>query len=318
MVYCLWQKNRMEKSRTEVHFDMEFKKIELTDREWMEPLLAASGYQGCDYSFGNLYIWKDLYRQQAAEAGGMLCIRSRKPGTGEYMYLFPAGNGSLQEAVCFMMEDAERLGVPFLLRGFAAPEADRLTEAFPDTFVTESVRAEWDYLYRVEDLTLLAGKKYHGKRNHIARFEESGDWHFEPLCDSNIEACRKMCRTWYGEHAAGGNMMALADRGVVDNALLCFDKLGFTGGVLYQCGQVVGFTVGEPLNQDTYVVHIEKAFAEIQGAYPVINREYVKHMMQGYIYVNREEDDGIAGLRKAKESYHPVMLEKFTARRISV
>jgi len=182
---------------------MEFKNIELTDREWMEPFLKNSGYQGCDYTFGNLYIWKDLYRHQAAQAGGMLCIRSRKPGTGEYTYLFPAGGGSLQEAVHFMAADARRLGVPFLLRGFAAAEADRLTEAFPDTFVIESVRAEWDYLYRVEDLTLLAGKKYHGKRNHIARFEESGDWHFEPLGEGNIDACRKMCRTWYREHAAG-------------------------------------------------------------------------------------------------------------------
>ena len=297
---------------------MKFKNIELTDREWMEPLLRASGYQGCDYTFGNLYIWKDLYRHEAAQAGGMLCIRSRKPGTGEYTYLFPAGDGSLQEAVRFMAADARSLGVPFLLRGFTAAEADRLTEAFADTFVIESVRAEWDYLYRVEDLTLLAGKKYHGKRNHIARFEESGDWHFEPLGDGNMEACRKMGRTWYREHAACGNMTALADRGVVDNALTYFDRLGFTGGALCQCGQVVGFTVGEPLNQDTYVVHIEKAFAEIQGAYPVINREYVKSMMQGYTYVNREEDDGVAGLRKAKESYHPVMLEKFTARQVLV
>ncbi|MGN1148791.1 MAG: phosphatidylglycerol lysyltransferase domain-containing protein, partial [Lachnospiraceae bacterium] len=75
-----------------------------------------------------------------------------------------------------------------------------------------------------------------------------------------------------------------------------------------------GFTIGEPLNGDTYVVHVEKAFAEINGAYPMLNREYVKHMMQEYTYVNREEDDGLEGLRKAKESYHPIMLEKFVAR----
>ena len=86
--------------------------------------------------------------------------------------------------------------------------------------------------------------------------------------------------------------------------------------MLYQCGQVVGFTIGEPLNADTYVVHVEKAFAEINGAYPMINREYVRSMMQGYTYVNREEDDGVEGLRKAKESYYPIMLEKFVAREV--
>lgn len=293
---------------------MEFKDMELTDREWMEPLFWASGYKGCDYTFGSLYIWKDLYRQKVAKAGDMLCARSRKPGTGEYLYLFPAGSGDLREAIAYMRQDAAELGVPFKLRGFTEEEAGRLEKLFPGEFMIESVRGEWDYLYRVEDLTLLAGKKYHGKRNHIARFEDSGEWRFVPLNESNIADCRTMCGAWYAEHMANGNTAALIDKGVVDNALRYFNELGFTGGVLYQYDQVVAFTIGEPVNKDTYVVHVEKAFAEIQGAYPMINREYVRHMMQDYTYVNREEDDGLEGLRKAKESYHPVMLEKFVAR----
>lgn len=295
---------------------MDFKEIELADRKWVEPLLRESDYQGCDYTFGNLYIWKDLYRQQVARAEDMLCARSRKPGTGEYLYLFPAGNGDLKAAVEALRQDAQTLGVPLLLRGFGREEANRLEAAFPGVFSIVSAREEWDYLYPVENLTNLAGKKYHGKRNHIARFEESGEWHFEPLSAANIEACRSMCEAWYAEHAAQGNTAALIDRGVVDNALSHFADLGFTGGALYQFGQVVGFTIGEPLNHDTYVVHVEKAFAEVNGAYPVINREYVRHMMQDYVYVNREEDDGLEGLRKAKESYHPIMLEKFVAREV--
>lgn len=295
---------------------MEFKEIELADREWITPLLRASAYQGCDYTFGNLFIWKDMYRQQVAEAGGMLCVRSRRPGTGEYLYLFPAGDGDLCEAIRFMRQDAAKLEAPFLLRGFAKAEADRLKAAFPGEFLMESIRAEWDYLYLVEDLAQLAGKRYHGKRNHIARFEGSGEWRFEPLTKANKEACHAMCEAWYAEHAANGNTAALIDRGVVYNALCAFEELGFTGGVLYQFDQVVGFTIGEPLNGDTYAVHVEKAFADINGAYPVINREYVRNMMQGYTYVNREEDDGLEGLRKAKESYHPVFLEKYVAREV--
>ncbi len=293
---------------------MDFKEIELADREWIAPLLAASGFQGCDYTFGNLYIWKDLYRQQVAKAGDMLCVRSRKPGTGEYLYLFPAGSGDVKEAVEYMRQDARQLGEPFCLRGFAKEEADKLAQAFGEELVIESVRAEWDYLYRVEDLTLLAGKKYHGKRNHIARFEDAGEWRFEPLTKENLKDCQAMAKVWYTEHAESGNLSALSDRGVVYNALKNFESLGFTGGVLYQFGQAAGFTIGEPLNKDTYVVHVEKAFAEVQGAYPMLNREYVRHMMQDYTYVNREEDDGMEGLRKAKESYHPIMLEKFVAK----
>ncbi len=295
---------------------MEFRDISLADRAWMEKYLKASDYSGCDYTFGNLYIWKDLYRKQVAEEGGMLCVRSRKPGSGELQYLFPAGDGDLYASVEAMCADAAKLGEPFILRGFTKAEADRLNVTFPGRFSIESNRAEWDYLYKVEDLALLAGKKYHKKRNHIAKFEKNGEWYFEPLGRNNMEACRKMCETWYGEHAAGGNTAALMDRSVVDNAFDYFERLGFTGGVLYQHGQVVGFTIGEPLNSDTYVVHVEKAFAEVSGAYPMINREYVRNMMQGYTYVNREEDDGLEGLRKAKESYYPVMLEKFVAREV--
>lgn len=295
---------------------MEFKDLELDDREWIEPLLKASGFQGCDYTFANLYIWKDLYRQQVAKIGDMLCARSRRPGTGEYLYLFPAGNGDLQEAIDFMRRDAKKLGTSFLLRGFGKEEADKLTAKFPGVFSIESVRDEWDYLYLVEDLTQLVGKKYHGKRNHIARFENSGEWRFEPLSPANIKACKVMSDIWYSEHAANGNTGVFVDRGGVDNALCDFERLGFTGGVLYQFDQVVAFTIGEPLNEDTYVVHVEKAYAEINGAYPMINREYVKHMMQEYTYVNREEDDGLEGLRKAKSSYNPIMLEKFVAREL--
>lgn len=295
---------------------MEWKAIELSDREWMEPLLKTSGFQGCEYSFGNLYIWKDAYRQQVARIGDMVCVRSRRKGTGEYIYLFPAGNGDLREVIGFLMADAKESGLPFLMRGLGKKEVEKLNEIFPNTFLIESVRDEWDYLYSVEDMANLAGRKYHKKRNHIAKFENSGNWRFEELSAHNLDACRKMCEVWYAEHVANGNTAVLIDRGVVDNALTYYEELGFTGGVLYQFDQIVGFTIGEPLNDDTYVVHVEKAFAEVAGAYPVINREYVRHAMQGYTYVNREEDDGIAGLRKAKESYYPLMLEKFVARKV--
>ena len=295
---------------------MNFKSIEIEDRHWVEPLLAESGFQGNDYTFGNLYIWNDLYRQQVAKEQEMLCVRSRNPGTGEYKYLFPAGAGNLEAVIEALSQDAKALGVDFVLRGFGEKEAVLLEQLFPNRFQIESVREEWDYLYKVEDLTMLSGKKFHKQRNHLARFEKGPEWSFAPLGADNMEACRRMCEIWYGEHLAGGNTAALMDRGVVENALEYFEKLGFTGGVLFQGGVVVAFTIGEPLNQDTYAVHIEKAFAEVQGAYPMINREYLKSVATEYTYVNREEDDGVEGLRKAKESYYPILLKKFVAREV--
>lgn len=293
---------------------MGFRQIALEDKEWVDKCLKAADYRGCDYTFANLYIWKDLYREEIAACGGMMCARSRQPGTGEYMYLFPAGDGDLKEAVAYLLSDAAGRGEKLRLRGFTPKEAVLLEELFPGRFTIESSREEWDYLYSVTDLMELAGKKYHGKRNHIARFKDTGEWRFELLTKDNLNACHDMCNAWYREHVERGNVSVLADKDVVENAFQYFEELGLTGGVLYQFGQVVAFAMGEPLNSDTYVVHVEKAFADVNGAYPMINQQYVAGVMQGYTYVNREEDDGIEGLRKAKESYHPVsMVEKCTA-----
>lgn len=290
---------------------MDFKEITLADREWMDPLLQASDFRGCDYTFANLYLWKDQYQEKVCLHCGMVCARCQDPETGQYVYMFPAGDGDLKGAIEAMLEDASARGDKLYLRGFTPKEGELLESMFPGRFVIESRRDEWDYIYSVEDLTHLAGKKYHGKRNHMARFMDAGEWRYEPMTRENLPACREMCERWYAEHEEaenGANPTVMRDRDIVENAFRYFSDLKMTGGVLYQNDRVVAFTIGEPLNSDTYVVHVEKAFADVQGAYPMINRQYVTQMMQEFQYVNREEDDDIEGLRKAKESYYPVMM----------
>lgn len=287
---------------------MSFEKITLQDKIWMDPLLAASDFRGCDYTFANLFLWKDQYLEEVCSHAGMLCARGRVPGSRIYEYLFPAGDGDLKAAVEFLLADAASRQEKLYLRGFTEKEGQLLESLFPGRFAMESHREEWDYIYSVENLTNLAGKKYHGKRNHITKFKNAGDWRFEELTTKNLEACREMCEIWYREQVNKGNVAVLRDRDVVENAFRYYRELGLTGGVLYQFDQVVAFTMGEPLNSDTYVVHVEKAFADVQGAYPMINQQYVTRMMGAYSYVNREEDDGLEGLRKAKESYYPVMM----------
>ncbi len=295
---------------------MGFHKLETKDRIWAEPLLKASGFDGCDYSFANLCMWSDVYDQWIANVSGMVCVRSYDPENDEFFYLFPSGYGDLKEAVEFIREDAKALGTPFVLRGFGQAGKDQLEQLFPGDFRIESIRIEWDYLYLVEDLAWLKGKKYHGKRNHIAAFEKEGDWSFEPLCADNLDTCKEFCAEWYKLQEEKGNEAAFFDKEVVERAISHFDELKLEGGILYQQGKPVAITIGEPLNENTYVVHIEKALSEVRGAYPMINREYVRHAMMQYKYVNREEDDGVEGLIKAKMSYHPTLLEKFEAREV--
>lgn len=291
-----------------------FQKIKLEDRTWMEPYLKESQFRGCDYAFGNLYIWGEPSQIEVADYAGMLCIRSRSWQEKTPIYTFPAGNGDLEQAVTGMLSEAKEGGYQFHIRGFAAAEAERLETCFPGKFQIESVREEWDYIYLREKLATLSGKKYHGKRNHIARFQDTGEWRFEPITEETLEDCRKMNDAWCRLYGCVQSKDLSLEQCAVRKAFDYYFELKFQGGVLYQEEKPVAFTIGEPLNEDTFVVHIEKAFPDIQGAYPMINQQFVLHCTGGYQYVNREEDLGQEGLRKAKLSYKPeLLLEKYCA-----
>ena len=117
-----------------------------------------------------------------------------------------------------------------------------------------------------------------------------------------------MALRWRSENACDEDDEKNAEMCVTLNALRLFEELELVGGVLKIDGEIVAFAIGEPLSKDTFVVHIEKAFASIQGAYPMINQQFVEHECMKYKYVNREEDTGSEGLRKAKLSYRPAYL----------
>lgn len=292
---------------------MNFKPITLEDKLWVTKYLKESGYQGCEYSFSTMLMWRDVFHTEVADLGDMLGYRGYS-GKNRYVYAFPAGNGDKKAAIETLMENAKEKGHAFVLRGFTKDWADWLEETFPGMFVIETSRDEWDYVYSVEKLSSLAGSKYHGKRNHIARFKDSGEWHYESITAANVEECRAMSDEWYHAQLNIGNITVLKEKPVLNFALDHMEELDLKGGVLYLDGKVVAFTIGEVLNKDTFHVHIEKAYSDIQGAYPMINQQFVLHEMKEYTYINREEDDGVPGLRRAKESYYPVkMIEKYTA-----
>lgn len=189
-----------------------------------------------------------------------------------------------------------------------------LMDWFPGMFEICANRDNFDYVYTVEKLSTLRGKKLHGKRNHIARFMDEGDWHYEPLTEKNMDECRRMAKEWTSLRAEKWNEEMELEVGVLEVACANFHALGLCGGVLYKGDKIVAFTIGEPLNTDTFVVHFEKAFPDLQGAYPMINQQFILHEAQNYQYVNREEDTGDLGLRKAKLSYYPdLLVKKYTA-----
>lgn len=285
-----------------------FKSIELSDRDWINEQLKKSDFKSCDYSFANNFIWQKPYKVRYADINGFYCLRNA------YSYTYPAGSGDIKPVIEELINDSAERGDKFILRGITSESKTELERIFPDKFDFSLNRADSDYIYSAEKLITLSGRKLHGKRNHIARFKDKFDWVYEEITPENMGECRDMCREWYKiyspEKDESINEEAMAVSAAFDN----YASLALKGGLIRADGRVVAFTVGEPLSSDTFVMHIEKAYADIQGAYPIINQQFAEHNFEGFTYVNREEDMGDEGLRKAKSSYYPeIILDKYTA-----
>ncbi len=292
---------------------LHFADMRLEDQSWAKPLIAAGNLPGCEYTFGGNFIWSEAYGVQIAQVEGMYVAKAG--GEEDFSFLFPVGNGDLKACVDKLAEYCRERDKPLQFHSVLESSRHKLESLFPGEFSFTSDRDTFDYIYNAQDLITLSGKKYHGKRNHIRRFQEN-DWRFEPITRENLEECRQMHKEWCVINDCEHNCSKKAESCAVLKALDYYFDLGFTGGLLRVDGRVIAFTVGEPLNSNTYVVHIEKAFADIQGAYPAINQEYARYAASDYQYINREDDTGSEGLRKAKLSYRPaILLEKFTARR---
>lgn len=293
----------------------------IEDKAWVDPILAACPTRACEYNFTTIYLWGCNFQKKIARMGDRLVMRLFE-GT-ETRYLFPVGTGPLAPVVEAMAEDSLSFGgTP--LQIICAPQdfCDQLEEAMPGRFRFEEDRKAYDYIYTVDKLADLKGKKLHGKRNHIHRFDENyPDWIFEPLTAANLPECAAMDNEWFtrrdGEVSDEEKRQLGYENDAVHDALEHFDDLGLAGGLVRAGGKVVAFAVGDRLGNDAFDVHFEKAFGDIQGAYTVINREMARYVREHYpdvAYLNREDDVGIEGLRKAKLSYYPdILLEKYTA-----
>lgn len=295
---------------------MQFRKPTIEDKEMIDFYLAQKPQQGCEFTFANIFLWSSYYKVEFAVEDDMLLFKS---GVDEQnregiAFAYPIGSGDVKKSVEKLIAYAKEEGIPFSMYDLTNEMKDELSEFFPDSFEYTPDRDSFDYIYNSSDLIELKGKKYHGKRNHINKFKEN-DWSYETISRENMDECLEMNRLWCLQN--GGcteNDSKQAEQCVIRRYFKYYEKLGVRGGLLRQNGRVVAFTLGEPVSDEMFVVHIEKAFADVQGAYPTINQEFVTREASGYRYINREEDMGIEGLRKAKLSYHPAfLLEKYTA-----
>ncbi|MBO5068796.1 MAG: GNAT family N-acetyltransferase [Roseburia sp.] len=293
--------------------DVKFHEITIQDKKWMDEKFAEDDRNACEYTFANNFIWRKVYQVEVAELYGCLLVRFVEQG--EHCYSYPIGAGDKKAAITQLLFLCQKEKRPFIMSPLSEEDKKQLSEWFPGRFLIEKDRDGYDYIYSREKLATLAGKKLHGKRNHIARFKDGGDWSYEPLTGENLEECREMTYTWIRMRSEKWNEEMEEEIQVLHEAFDHMQELELTGGILRQEGQIVAFSIGERQNTDTFVVHFEKAYPDMQGAYPMINQQFVLHACEGYTYVNREDDTGDLGLRKAKLSYYPdILLKKYVAR----
>lgn len=288
--------------------EIEFKKPQLEDKEIISHYFRTYASRSCDRTFINGYLWARFYHAGWAIVEDTLVFRDIVDG--EWSYSYPAGTKeNVKKALLAMEEYTDVQGHELYLHGVTREFEAELNELFPGKYQVEYDRDLADYVYESEKLALLSGKKLHGKRNHVNKFKTTyPDWSYERLTRENREECFQMALLWREENGCNDDEEKNDEMCVALNALRLFEELDAVGGALRVGGKIVAFTIGEPINEDTFVVHIEKALAEYEGAYTMINQQFVQHECMGYLYVNREDDAGVEGLRKAKLSYKPAFL----------
>lgn len=292
-----------------------FHPLSLADKHFIDEIAAAEDSRSADFVFGNMFLWDGKYRQSVCRHGDRLIVRA----DGEHLpiFPFPIGSGELAPTIEAMAAYAREQGYPFVLRGVELHHKAELERLFPGRLVFVHDRDYDDYIYSAEKLASLSGKKLHGKRNHINRFEAAhSNWRFEPLTREMFPLCSGLLDSWSAEVSEGEHLVS-DERCAIELALDNFEALGLSGGALFVDDDLIAFTIGEVISSDTFNVHFEKARADIDGAYPMINREFVRYVLQlhPYIcYVNREDDMGLENIRTSKLSYRPEMiLEKYSA-----
>lgn len=295
----------------------DFREINLNDKEWINNCFKISDFKGCEYSFANNMAWRRMSDTLICRYDQFYISCSfdenRKP-----VFTFPAGvkcdyNGKKEYIQLFekLKIYAESQNCRLKIASVNSENIQWIKDYYKDQIEVFADRDSFEYIYKASDLIELKGKKYHGKRNHIKRFKDN-DWSFEKLTAEHFDECIDFAARFYNDNNGYDDFSAVVEQYAINMFFSNFDYFGLKGGILRQDKKIVGFTIGEKLNSDTFVVHIEKALGNVQGAYPTICNEFAKAEAFDCKYINREEDLGIEGLRKSKLSYHPeFLLEKY-------
>lgn len=292
---------------------IQFERVKLNKKEQYEKILFSQPERGCEYSFANKYLWG---RQEIAVSED--CALSFSHFFGRSVYPYPIGQDR-KGAVETVIRDAKERGIPCRFTGLTAADREELETWFPDRFHIKMDRDSFDYVYAIDDLADLRGRKFQKKRNHVNRFRaEHPNYEIVELNCCNLPLAQVMVNEWFRvrmrDDPEGDYLL---ENIALAKAFQNYAALGMEGIMLLDEGNVLAVTMGSRLSEDTYDIHFEKALENVDGAYPTVNCEFARYLRLKHPdvkFLNREDDMGLEGLRKAKLSYNPHhMVEKYRA-----
>ena len=280
-----------------------FHPLTLFDREAMQAVTLPSGRRNCNYTFANLVGWQFWYYTEVCVLENAVVLRYTFDGQRAYMVC-------MSEALSLELIEAlfDDSNGDLTLIGLEDSQVAQLSIVNGQWSISvEPLRDQYDYIYRRTDLATLHGRHLDAKRNHIHRFRaEHPDFEYRPLTPEFFDECRRLTEIWQEFKAASDTIDA--EHRVMETIFSNWDALGMIGGSIFVDGRMVAFTYGSAVTTDTFDVCVEKADRHVEGAFAIINQQFAEHLPEQYVYLNREEDMGIPGLRQAKLSYHPEIL----------
>ncbi|MDD6478550.1 MAG: GNAT family N-acetyltransferase [Oscillospiraceae bacterium] len=277
----------------------------IEDYKRISEFLNNDNENSCEDTFINLLVWQKPYETYYEIYEDCLIIRSFEGG--DKTFRLPFGR-DFEKGFSHIVEQSGGK-MPKIWSPDGA-NFKKFKELYADKYEFIEDRDGFDYLYLRDDLVNLSGKKYHSKRNHIAAFSKAYDWRYESISNDNKAKIIECLEEWYQKNSEKINIYTDAEKTGIFTVLDNLERLNVKGGAIFVGEKAVAFSLGSPINSKTFNVYFEKALPEYSGAYSVINREFAKYEAEGYTYINREDDMGIEGLRRAKLSYKPYELIK--------
>jgi len=275
---------------------VDFEPLELKHKKILDEYFKLNRVEVSEFNFTEMFIWRKLRNTKIGFINENICIATEKT-TGKIFYK-PFGNKKIKETIKFIFDNK----LCDLIYGYTESEIKELN--LDDEYIVEKDRDNFDYVYLTQDLINLKGRKYDGKRNHIKRFKQL-NYKIVEITKDMLEGIKNFQKKWCEDRLCDEDL-SLKDESVAVNELLNnFENLSVFGAALFIDNNIEGYTIATELNSETSVIIIEKANPQIKGIYQGLNQLFAEQFLHKYKYINREQDMGNEGLRRAKMSYYP-------------